>query len=230
LRCPRCPRLRCSEDADTRLYCQVWMTGLGRPPRAGPLLQSKNKLMRSHRTRPPPADTRRACCHVLSSFQRTGLTRPPSAGLSAVFRRTFQTYQPVRFVSSLNFSFSETFEPLAAPSVAISTLRHLKAPSGRRVASHALRGMVPGGSSDLKVGMRAVRFRRGSRSASLARPSPCGEPDEYTALRQRCQQGISKNLQKPRKPFRYRRLRRRNHARRRVRGGSWPPLAGSLGR
>jgi hypothetical protein len=25
----------------------------------------------------PPADTRRACCHVLSSFQRTGLLAPP---------------------------------------------------------------------------------------------------------------------------------------------------------
>lgn len=55
------------------------MTGLGRPPRADPLLQSKNKLTRSHRTRPPPADTRRACCHVLSSFQRTGLACPPSS-------------------------------------------------------------------------------------------------------------------------------------------------------
>jgi hypothetical protein len=61
-------------------------------------------LIQSHRTRPPPADTRRACCHVLSSFQRTGLARPPSVGVSTVVRRTFQTYQLANLVSSLNFS------------------------------------------------------------------------------------------------------------------------------
>ena len=66
---------------------------------------------RSHRTRPPPADTRRACCHVLSSFQRTGLARPPAIGLSAVVRRTFQTYQPANLVSSLNFGLPEILEP-----------------------------------------------------------------------------------------------------------------------
>ena len=67
-------------------------------------------LTRSHRTRPPPADTRRACCHVLSSFQRTGLARPPATGHSAVVRRTFQTYQPANIVSSLNFGPSRDVE------------------------------------------------------------------------------------------------------------------------
>jgi hypothetical protein len=43
-----------------------------------------------------------------------------------------------------------------------STPGHMVAPSGRRVADHANeRGMVPGDISNLKVGMRAVRFRRG---------------------------------------------------------------------
>lgn len=151
--------------------------------------------MPGHRTRPPPADTRRACCHVLSSFQRTGLTRVarrwPLGRLQANLSNLPTRRPRVKpFIPAL----SKSCFPgrLAASSVATSALGHIVAPSGRRVASHALRGMVPGGSSDLKVGMRAVRFRRGSRSASLARPSPCGEPDEYTALRRRCQQGISK--------------------------------------
>jgi hypothetical protein len=118
-------------------------------------------LTRSHRTRPPPADTRRACCHVLSSFQRTGLARPPVIGLSAVVRRTFQTYQPANLVSTLNFRPSEILELASRrasrhPPMEFSTL------GGRRVTSHAqLRGTEPGGFSNLKVGMRAVCVRRG---------------------------------------------------------------------
>src|SRR5215207_8926350 len=92
------------------------MTGLGRPPRTARSLQNKEKLARSHRTRPPPADTRRACCHVLSSFQRTGLARPPSVGLSASVRRTFQTYQPVNLVSSLYYDQTKDFRARPPPS------------------------------------------------------------------------------------------------------------------
>src|SRR5215212_5794190 len=93
--------------------------------------------MRDHRTRPPPADTRRACCHVLSSFQRTGLARPPSVGLSASVRRTFQTYQPVDLVSSLYYDQTEVFRARPPPSF---ELRRESQPmvfstlGGRRVA------------------------------------------------------------------------------------------------
>ena len=66
-------------------------------------------LEQSHRTRPPPADTRRACCHVLSSFQRTGLARSPFIGLSTVVRRTFQTYQPANPVSTFYFGCPGNF-------------------------------------------------------------------------------------------------------------------------
>jgi len=48
---------------------------------------------RSHRARPSPADTRRACCHVLSSFQRTRTASSVPFGLSTFKRRTFQTYR-----------------------------------------------------------------------------------------------------------------------------------------
>ena len=67
-------------------------------------------LVQSHRTRPPPADTRRACCHVLSSFQRTGLACSLAAGLATVVRRTFQTYQPANSVSTLYFGCPGIFE------------------------------------------------------------------------------------------------------------------------
>jgi hypothetical protein len=121
--------------------------------------------MQSHRTRPPPADTRRACCHVLSSFQRTGLARPPATGLSAVVRRTFQTYQPANLVSSLNSGLPEIFEfarRRRSSCVAHPRPWNFRPLGGRRVASHAqLRGTEPGGFSNLKVGMRAVCVRRG---------------------------------------------------------------------
>ena len=95
---------------------------------------------RSHRTRPPPADTRRACCHVLSSFQRTGRARPLAIGLSAADRRTFQTYQPVNLVSRLNFSLTRIFELLDRKPLVLRRDIHahdFAALGGRRVASHA---------------------------------------------------------------------------------------------
>jgi len=120
------------------------MTGLGRPPRTARSLQNKEQLARSHRTRPPPADTRRACCHVLSSFQRTGLARPPVIGLSAAARRTFQTYQPATPVSSLNSGHPRDCRAdppqsfvLRRESTLESLLTKQGGPSGRRVASHA---------------------------------------------------------------------------------------------
>jgi hypothetical protein len=130
------------------------MTGLGRPLRARRSLQNKEKLAQSLRTRPPPADTRRACCHVLSSFQRTGLARPPSTGLSTAVRRTFQTYQPANLVSSPNFGLPKFFgpahrsprHPLGGAARAARQgrasrrgirARNSQAPVGRRGTSHA---------------------------------------------------------------------------------------------
>jgi hypothetical protein len=126
-------------------------------------------LEQSHRTRPPPADTRRACCHVLSSFQRTGLARPPATGLSTVVRRTFQTYQPANPVSTFYFGCPGNFRAHPPHSFVLRRGIHTHeafrpASTWADVASPAmpkLRGTEPGDFSNLKVGMRAVCFRRG---------------------------------------------------------------------
>jgi len=198
------------------------MTGLGRPPRTARSLQNKEQLARSHRTRPPPADTRRACCHVLSSFQRTGLARPPVIGLSAVVRRTFQTYQPANLVSSLNFEpfrFDSAWprfpsRPLEVPRegrriARLASRIHTRAPVNCGVAQVGVASpAMPTSeawclavSRTWRSGCAPSAFDVGRRSASLARPSPCGEPDEYTALCRSCQQGIAKSLRRQARPL-----------------------------
>lgn len=92
-------------------------------------------LAPSLRTRPPPADTRRACCHVLSSFQRTGLARPPFVGLATRERRTFQTYQPTIRVSSPNFGFPSLPGHGGELPVAVRRDIHTQARDGPEAAS-----------------------------------------------------------------------------------------------
>lgn len=203
------------------------MTGLGRPPRAACSLQNKERLARSLRTRPPPADTRRACCHVLSSFQRTGLTRSPFIGLAAVVRRTFQTYQPAALVSSLNFGLPRVscrrtgFTRLAR----LARLPH--PPQSARCSGRLSSSCVANPHSEPRnragepkwasrrqpcqqARHGAWRFlelegRNARRPLStwdavrlpLRARQPCGEPDEYTALCRPCQQGIAKNFAIP---------------------------------
>ena len=152
------------------------MTGLGRPPRIDLLLQIKNKLTRSHRTRPPPADTRRACCHVLSSFQRTGRARSLACGIATVDRRTFQIYRTLLFVSSLFLAPARKTESDASQSVTESTLglcslgpifsgigfaQRLGGPAAETVRRRSSRGsccplVEPGGLSNGKVEVRSV--------------------------------------------------------------------------
>jgi hypothetical protein len=71
---------------------------------------------RNHRTRPPPADTRRACCHVLSSFQRTRVARPLASAAKPSKGEPFKLTNPPTVCQGL-ISPAHASYPAWAPTI-----------------------------------------------------------------------------------------------------------------
>jgi hypothetical protein len=119
-----------------------WMTGTR--PTTAPGIAAP----RDHRTGPSPADTRRACCHVLSSFQRTRTASSVPSGLSAFKRRTFQTYRTFTHRVKAFFdvlAFSRLGTRPAAHHPSRHRLRWLKAPEPGRSPTLLLRQLLTSG-------------------------------------------------------------------------------------
>jgi hypothetical protein len=155
------PPHRWIEERTHQALLSSWMTGRGRPPRAARPYRTR-ALARSHRTRPPPADTRRACCHVLSSCQRTDLLAHPPSASQPPKGEPFKLTNPRTSCQAL-ISAPTNSRAARAPSVVRRDIAPWGSLAQAGVASPAMPtcGIEPGGFSDLKVGMRAVCVRRG---------------------------------------------------------------------